>query len=79
MGAALISAVFLGGSLGLGGLAGLLVFLLKTLAIVFLLTVLRILMGRIRIEQMVKFCWQILAPLALAQILFNIFLKFKLG
>lgn len=79
VGAALISAVFLGGALGLNGAAGLVVFLAKTLAIVFLLTVLRVLMARIRIEQMVKFCWQVLAPLALAQILFNIFLKFKLG
>lgn len=79
VGAALISAVFLGGTLGLAGAAGLVVFLLKTLAIVFLLTVLRVLMGRIRIEQMIKFCWQILAPLALAQILFNVFIKSRLG
>jgi NADH-quinone oxidoreductase subunit H len=78
-GAALINAVFLGGTLGAAGLAGLAVFLVKTMAIVFLLTLTRVLMARIRIDQMVKFCWQFLAPLSLAQILLDIFLKLRLG
>lgn len=79
VGAALVNAVFLGGTLGASGLAGFAVFLVKTLAIVFLLTLTRVLMARIRIDQMVKFCWQVLAPLSLAQILLDIFLKFRLG
>jgi NADH:ubiquinone oxidoreductase subunit H len=36
-------------------------------------------MGRVRIDQMIRFCWQILAPLSLAQILLDLFLKLKLG
>jgi NADH-quinone oxidoreductase subunit H len=79
VGAALINAVFLGGTLGAGGLLGLGVFLVKTLAVVFLLTLTRVLMARIRIDQMVRFCWQVLAPLSLAQILLDIFLKLRLG
>jgi NADH-quinone oxidoreductase subunit H len=78
-GAALINAVFLGGTLGTAGLTGLAVFLVKTMAIVFLLTLTRVLMARIRIDQMVKFCWQFLAPLSLLQILLDIFIKLRLG
>ena len=79
VGAALINAVFLGGTLGAAGLLGLAVFLAKTLIVVFLLTLTRVLMARVRIDQMVRFCWQILAPLSMAQILLDIFLKFRLG
>jgi len=78
VGAALVNAVFLGGTLGASGAAGLAVFLAKTLAIVFLLTLVKVLMGRVRIDQMIRFCWQVLAPLSMAQILFDIFLKFRL-
>ena len=78
-GSALVSAVFLGGTLGTAGIAGLIIFLAKTLAILFLLTLVKVLMGRVRIDQMVRFCWRILAPLSLAQILLDVFLKFKIG
>ena len=78
VGAALVNAVFLGGTLGAAGLLGAAVFLAKTMIIVFLLTVTRVLMARIRIDQMVRFCWQILAPLSMVQILLDIFLKFRL-
>ena len=79
VGAALVNAVFLGGSLGLAGWAGVGVFLGKTLFITFLLALLKVLMARIRIEQMINFCWKYLAPVALAQVAFDIFLKYKLG
>ncbi|OGR50569.1 MAG: NADH dehydrogenase [Elusimicrobia bacterium GWA2_62_23] len=79
VGAALVNAVFLGGSLGFAGWAGVGVFLGKTLFITFLLALLKVLMARIRIEQMINFCWKYLAPVALAQVAFDIFLKFKLG
>lgn len=79
VGAALLSAVFLGGAWGLHGVQGLILFLIKTLAVTFLLALLKVLMARIRIEQMVNFCWKILVPMAMAQILFDIFLKSKLG
>jgi len=78
-GAALLNAVFLGGSLGLAGWAALPMFLAKTLFITFLLALLKVLMARIRIEQMINFCWKYLAPAAMLQILVDIFLKYKLG
>ena len=79
VGAALLNAVFLGGTLGACGALGLIVFLVKTLLIVFLLTLTRVLMARVRIDQMIRFCWQILAPICMAQILLDIFLKLRLG
>ena len=53
--------------------------LAKTLAITFLLALLKVLMARIRIEQMINFCWKYLAPLAMAQVLLDVFLKYRLG
>jgi len=57
---------------------GILIFLAKTLFVVFGLSLLRSLMARIRIEQMVNFCWKFLAPAALLQILIDIILKVSL-
>jgi NADH-quinone oxidoreductase subunit H len=79
VGAALLNAVFLGGALGLTGVAAIAMFFAKTMFITFLLALLKVLMARIRIEQMVNFCWKYLAPVAMAQVLFDIFLKYKLG
>lgn len=79
VGAALLNAVFLGGALGLTGLGAVVVFLAKTLFITFLLALLKVLMARIRIEQMINFCWKYLAPVAMAQVLFDIFLKYRIG
>lgn len=79
VGAALLNAVFLGGSLGFSGAAAVGIFLAKTLFVTFLLALLKVLMARIRIEQMINFCWKYLAPVAMAQVLFDILLKHKLG
>ncbi len=79
VGAALLNAVFLGGSLGLSGGPAVVLFLAKTLAITFLLALLKVLMARIRIEQMINFCWKYLAPVAMAQVLFDIFLKYQIN
>ena len=79
VGAALLNAVFLGGAMGLAGPAAIGLFLVKTLFVTFLLALLKVLMARIRIEQMINFCWKYLAPIAMAQVLFDIFLKYKLG
>ncbi|MFA5160618.1 MAG: complex I subunit 1 family protein [Elusimicrobiales bacterium] len=75
VGAALVSAVFLGGALGLGGFGGFVVFALKAGLVVVFLATMKALMARIRIEQMIKFCWQILAPAALIQLLLDIIAK----
>lgn len=72
---ALVSAVFLGGSFGLSGLAGFAVFVAKTLFLVFLLSLIKALMARVRIEQMITFCWRYLAPLSIAQIIINLLVR----
>jgi NADH-quinone oxidoreductase subunit H len=73
--ATLISAVFLGGSFGLHPVLGFILFIVKTLLIVAILTVFRTVMARIRIEQMMRFCWRYLAPAALVQLAINILVK----
>ncbi|MCL2137133.1 MAG: NADH-quinone oxidoreductase subunit H [Coriobacteriia bacterium] len=50
-------------------------FVLKTLVILLVLTSLRAITARLRIEQMVRFCWLVLVPLALLQILINLVAK----
>lgn len=73
--AALISVLFLGGSFGLHPVLGFILFVFKTLLIVAVLALIRSTMARIRMEQMMKFCWRYLAPLALVQLLINILVK----
>ncbi len=73
--ATLISVVFLGGSFGLHPVLGFILFIVKTLLIVAILALFRTVMARIRIEQMMKFCWRYLAPISLFQLLINILVK----
>jgi len=54
---------------------GIIVYLVKTLIMVFILALIRVLMARLRIEQMVNFCWKVLAPLAILQILIDLLVK----
>lgn len=71
----LLVAVFLPFGLGLHWSLGIIVYLLKVTLIVALIAILRTIMARLRIEQMVNFCWKILAPIALAQLLLNLVVK----
>lgn len=73
--ASLMAAVFLPFGFGLTPVLGFLVYILKVLFIVVLIAILRTVMARVRIEQMVDFCWKYLAPAALFQILLNVFVK----
>ncbi len=73
--AALLSAVFWGGTLGFHPVFGFLLFIIKTLAIIMMMTVVRSVTARVRLEQMVNFCWKVLAPAALVQLLINVILK----
>ncbi|MFB6150963.1 MAG: complex I subunit 1 family protein [Haloarculaceae archaeon] len=75
VGAALLSALFLGGPFPVGGVGGpagaalgSVVFLAKTLAVVFLLAVLKAVVARLRIEQVVDVFYRVLVPVALAQV-----------
>jgi NADH-quinone oxidoreductase subunit H len=78
VGAALINTVFLGGAFNTTGISAIGLFILKTIFIIILLSVLKALMARIRIKQMINFSWKILMPLSLAQIALNIFIKLKM-
>jgi len=71
----LVAAVFIPFYMPSGFIPGILIYLVKTLFIVCILSLIRSLMARIRIEQMVNFCWKFLAPLAILQILTDIILK----
>ena len=69
VGITLVSAFYL------GGLHGVLPFLLKTLSVLFLMTLLQSLLTRLRIDQTVGLWWRFGAILVLAQILVTILLK----
>ena len=74
VGSGLVAAVFLGGFPG-GVILGFVNFVIKTLLIIFLLSVIRALTSRIRIDQVISFSWKYLAPLAVLQLLITIVLK----
>lgn len=74
IGVALLANLFLGGfssNFALGAVE----FLIKSLALVFVLTVMRTVMARLRIEQLVLFCWHKLVPIALLQLALAVIIK----
>jgi len=75
VGASLLAAVFLPFGLSEDAVIGFLIYILKVLLVVFLLTLARTIFARMRIDQMVRFCWKYLVPLALLQLLVVLFLK----
>ncbi len=72
VGCALLCAIFLPFGLGQGPVIGFMLFLVKTLFLLFLLALMRSSVARLRIEQMTLFCWRYVAPTALFQMLVNI-------
>lgn len=75
VGAALLSAVFLPFGLNLGPVAGGAIFLLKILLIVLMISTIRTVLARIRLDQMIEVCWKVFAPIAFLQMLLDLFLK----
>jgi NADH-quinone oxidoreductase subunit H len=75
VGASLLASVFLPFGLKEEAVIGFFVYLLKVLLVVFLLTLARTIFARLRIDQMVRFCWKYLVPLALVQLLVILFVK----
>ena len=73
--AALIAAVFSPFFIGGNAALGLFLFLIKVLAVVFLLALMRAALARFRLDQMVSFCWKVLTPVSLAQILLDLIIK----
>ncbi len=75
VGASLLAAVFLPFGFNLPAWAAFGVYILRLLFIVGLITLLRTLFARLRLEQMVNFCWKYLAPAALLQLVINLCCK----
>jgi NADH-quinone oxidoreductase subunit H len=75
VGASLLAAVFLPLGLGLNPYLGFLLYLVKVFFVVLLLTVMRTVVSRLRIDQMVAFCWQYLVPMALGQMVIVLIVK----
>ena len=74
-GASLLAAVFLPFGATLNPVAGFVLYLAKVLFVVVLLSLLRTIFARMRIDQMIDFCWKYLVPCALLQLLLDLVLK----
>ncbi|MFA6142799.1 MAG: complex I subunit 1 family protein [Candidatus Omnitrophota bacterium] len=75
VGASLLAAVYLPFGLGLNAGLGFLLYLLKVVGLIMTLTLLRTVFARLRIDQMMIFCWKYLSPFAFLQIIINLILK----
>ncbi len=75
VGATLIAAVFLPFGLDLPVPVGFVLYVVKVLAIVGVLSVLRTVFARLRIDQMINFCWTVIAPIAFVQVLIDLVAK----
>jgi NADH-quinone oxidoreductase subunit H len=78
VGATLLAAVFIPFGLGsgpAGAAVGFALYLVKVLALVFVMSLARSLLARLRIDQMINFCWQIAAPIAFVQLLLDLAAK----
>jgi len=73
--ASLLAAVYLPFGLSFNPVVGFVIYLLKILFIITAMSLLRTLFARLRIDQMMSFCWRYLAPLAFVQIVLNLTLK----
>lgn len=75
VGASLIATVFMPFGLSSGPVIGFVLFLLKDLFIIALVSLSHSLLARIRIDQMIALCWKLFAPLAFVQVLINLIIK----
>ncbi len=75
VGAALLAAIFFPFGLKLNPVLGFFIFIVKIFFIVSLLSLLRTILARLRIDQMINFCWKYLVPLAFLQLLINLVMK----
>jgi NADH-quinone oxidoreductase subunit H len=75
VGASLLAAIFLPFGLGLSPWLAFLVYLVKVESLILVLSFARTIMARIRIDQMINFCWKYLAPAAFLQLIINLLLK----
>jgi len=73
--AALMAAVFLPFGMNLHPALVFVLLIVKVLFIVALLSLLRTVFARLRIDQMVDFCWKYIAPLSFLQLIVNIIVQ----
>ena len=66
---AIISSIYLGGAQQAGVVPPIIIFLIKTFLVIVLLSFLRAVFARLRIDQMVSGMWKYLVPLAILQII----------
>lgn len=75
VGSSLLVAVFFPLGIGLPLIFRFAIFIIEVLAVVALLSLLRTVVARLRIDQMISFCWKFLVPFALFQLILNLVLK----
>ena len=73
--ASLVAAVFLPFGFGLAPVLAFLVYLAKIFGILSILALLRTVFARLRLDQMINFCWKVVAPIAFLQVLIDLVLK----
>lgn len=75
VGASLLAAIFLPFGLSLLPAPLFIFYLIQVSFIIAIIAFLRTLFARLRLDQMINFCWKYLAPLAFVQVLINLILK----
>jgi NADH-quinone oxidoreductase subunit H len=75
VGCSLVAAVFLPFGLDLHPAAGFVLYVVKVLFLVGLVSLCRSVAARLRIDQMINLFWQVVAPAALVQVTVNLLLK----
>ena len=75
VGASLLAAVFLPFGLTPPPIIGFIIYICKVLFVVACISLMRTVLARLRIDQMIEFCWKYLVPLGILQLLINLLLK----
>jgi len=75
--ASLISAIFLPFVTG-SAIINLILYFLKTIAVLMVLALMRVAMARLRMDQMMNFCWKYLTPVAATQMIINLIIRGEL-
>ena len=73
--ASLLAAVFLPFGLTVSPILGFVIYLAKVLLVLAILALLRTVFARLRIDQMINFCWRVVAPIAFLQVIADLVLK----
>ena len=72
--ASLISAIFLPFMTGIA-ILDFVIYILKTVVILIIFAVMRSIMARFRIDQVVRICWRYLTPIATVQVIINLLIR----